>query len=55
MKGKIVAMTFKLDEGLKEELEKYSKMTRQTMSRLVREAIIREMTRIQSVNNKVSD
>jgi predicted transcriptional regulator len=44
--NKTVWMNFKIDKGLKEELKKCSKKTRQSMSRIIRESILKEIDRI---------
>lgn len=40
------SVTFKMDAGLKEELEKASQTTRQSKSRFIREAIIEKISKI---------
>lgn len=52
MKDKVVMVSFKMDEGLKELLNKYAKETRQPKSRLIREALLREFSRIEEEKEK---
>jgi predicted transcriptional regulator len=46
MENKTKLMNFRIDEGLKNLLEECARKTRQPKSRLVREAIIKEIDRI---------
>lgn len=40
------SVTFKIDDGLKKELEKASKETRQSKSRFIREAILEKISKM---------
>ena len=46
MENKTVLMNFKIDKGLKDLLEECSKKTRQSKSRFIREALIKEIDRV---------
>ena len=46
MEDKTILMNFKMDKGLKDLLEECARKTRQTKSRFIREAIIKEIDRI---------
>lgn len=46
MEKETILINFKVDRGLKDLLEECSKKTRQTKSRFIREALIKEIDRI---------
>lgn len=52
MKDKVVMFTIPMDQGLKDLLDKYAKETRQTKARLVREALLKEFSRIEEEKEK---
>lgn len=52
MKDKITMVSFKMDQGLKDLLDEYAKKTRQTKSRLIREALLREFSRLEEEKEK---
>lgn len=43
---KVIAMSFKIDEGLKKLLDECAKETRQSTSRFIREAIIEKIDKV---------
>jgi hypothetical protein len=46
MEKETILINFKVDRGLKDLLEEYSRKTRQTKSRFIRETLIKEIDRI---------
>lgn len=46
MEKETILINFKVDRGLKDLLEECSRKTRQTKSRFIREALIKEIDRI---------
>lgn len=46
MEDKTIMISFKADEGFKKLLEECSRKTRQTKSRFIREALLKEMDRV---------
>ena len=52
MKDKIVIVSFKVDEEFNNLLNKYAKETRQPKSRFIREALLKEFSRIEEEKEK---